>query len=100
MILINQTFLVDPSLEKEWNAWIRLIYIPLIVKTGFYLETHIFKLLEGGSTDGVTYALQFGVKSSDLVEMCKARFEEEFEPMIASTFGEQVLSFRTLLSKE
>jgi hypothetical protein len=45
---------VDPAVEKEWEAWMRRVHVPDVVRAGSFLGARMHSLKEGGIAKRVT----------------------------------------------
>jgi len=97
MYIVNQTLLVEDSILAEWLDWVRLIYIPEVMASGFFSSHKMLKLIEGGTGEGSTFALQFVLHSEKYKKDAIHNFEVKYEWLITDTFGTKTLFFRTLL---
>jgi hypothetical protein len=58
MIILNETIIIDPEIEKEWLKWIRHTYIPAVMATGHFTGHRMLTVLNSPN-EGITYCLQF-----------------------------------------
>jgi hypothetical protein len=96
MILFNETVKVSRAIEQEWLAWLREEHLPEVMATGKFTHYRLCRLLLD-EADGVTYAIQLFCPDFSTFR----RFEEENAPALrnkaAQRFGEEMVSFRTLM---
>ncbi|MGB1507955.1 MAG: DUF4286 family protein, partial [Crocinitomicaceae bacterium] len=59
MVLYNVTISIDVSCEHEWLEWMREVHIPDVIKTGFFKEAKICRLIGGEEEGGKTYAIMY-----------------------------------------
>ena len=65
MILYNVTISIDQSCEDEWLDWMRSIHIPDVIKTGFFKECKICRLIDGEEKGGKTYAVMYSAYTEE-----------------------------------
>ncbi len=96
MLLYNETVKVSRAIEKEWLAWLREEHLPEVMARGKFTHHRLCRLLLD-EPDGVTYAIQLFCPDFATFR----RFEEEDAPALrdkaAERFGEEMVSFRTLM---
>jgi hypothetical protein len=79
MFLYNITYNLEQEIENEWKDWIRGIYLPKLMATGYFEDYKIYKLLNVAE-DGITYSVQ--LFSSDLWKIEKY-LEKEAPELLA-----------------
>jgi len=96
MIIYNVTTQIDPSVHDEWLAWMKTIHIPDVMKTGYFIENRMLKVL-GEEADGNTYSIQYTCKTmNDFLEYeskAAPKFREEYN----RRYKDKFVIFRTLL---
>jgi hypothetical protein len=97
MVIINQTFNLDASLQQDWLSWLKKVYLPEVMATGFFTDSRIMRLLTEDEENGSTYAVQFSMPTSTYVNISDDDFMLKFENMASLNFGDKVLFFRTVL---
>lgn len=97
MIIINQTFNVEPSVMADWVQWLRKVYVPEVMATGYFTDNRIMRLLTEDEENGNTFAVQFTMPSATYVNVSDNDFMHKFELMASQNFGDKVLFFRTVL---
>jgi len=98
MIVFNTTYLVAFEVHDTWLQWISFRYIPAMLKTSFFIEPRLFKVLVD-EEHGVTYALQFSTSNMDMVQKWQEKHKDEMEADLKETFGEAVMFFSTILKE-
>ncbi len=97
MFIYNITLKVDHAILNEWLHWQKEIHIPEIMATGLFYDHRFYRLLEHDEEEGNTYVIQFLAKEKNDYN----RYLENFAPRLRKEsdqkWGDQVLSFRTLL---
>ena len=99
MFIINQTFNVEQEILNEWIDWMKLVYIPEVMASGFFLQHKILKVLSEDIMNGHTFAVQFLVSDPIFIEMADENFINKYEVLTSKTFGDKVMFFRTLLEE-
>ncbi len=97
MIIINQTFNVEPSVMQDWVDWLKKVYVPEVMASGFFTDNRIMRLLSEDIENGNTFAVQFSMPTTTYVNVSEDDFMYKFERMASQNFGDKVLFFRTVL---
>ncbi|GIV33814.1 MAG: hypothetical protein KatS3mg031_1349 [Chitinophagales bacterium] len=97
MILYNVTIKVDPAVEEEWLAWMKLEHIPEVMRTGLFSEYRICRLLEQDDTEGKTFAVQYLCNNLRNFDTYRATFAPALQQKHYDRFGDKCVAFRTVM---
>ena len=97
-IIYNVTTAVSHQVHEEWLQWMQEIHIPEVLGTGCFFKHQLVKILETDESEGYTYAVQYYAASQAAYEEYISTYANNFRKAISQKWGEQVLSFRTLMS--
>ena len=97
MIVYNVTTKIDDSVHEEWLQWMKSIHIPDVMKTGYFIENRMLKVLGEGEEYKNTYSIQYTCRAmKDFLE-----YEVHKAPALRKEhndkYGNKFVSFRTLL---
>lgn len=67
MILYNITYNIDKDIEADWIAWMKAVYIPKIMNTGYFSSVRFFRLLNI-EDEGSTYSVQLMTGTLELIQ--------------------------------
>ncbi len=96
MIIFNTTFSIHESVINRCLKYIQTQYIPNMMDDGF--ANPLLLKIHSESTDGYhNYAVQFYASTLDFIYKRKNDMEKEYIQEIRSLFGEQALSFSTIM---
>ena len=59
MILYNVTISIDKAVRTQWLQWMRAEHIPDVLRTGYFKECKLCRLLGGEEEGGKTYAIMY-----------------------------------------
>ena len=59
MILYNVTISIDEACENEWVSWMRETHIPDVIRTGYFKECKLCRLVGAEEQGGKTYAIMY-----------------------------------------
>lgn len=81
----------------DWLKWMKEVHIPDVMKTKFFKECRMSKVLEDDESQGVTFNMQYLCDSySDLRD-----YEEKYAPALqkehTERYKDKYVVFRTLL---
>ena len=96
MIIYNVTINIDNDIREEWLNWMRTVHIPDVMKTGFFLEYRICKVLVE-EEQGTTYSIQYSCASMKDMEDYQREHAQGFQKEISAKYGSKLVAFRTLL---
>jgi hypothetical protein len=97
MYLYNITYRVENKIFDSWKVWVLEKNIPTIMSLGLFSSFRFCCLLGEENVDAQTYALQFKCESWEtFLKYRDGQMAEFFEQQI-SLFGEEVLTFSSLL---
>lgn len=99
MYLFNETVGIDASVEQEWLAWAKSIYVPAVLNTGLFTGHKFYKVLHDNDDGSISYSIQFLSASLENV----VQFLEVFAPPMVEQqrqkFNNKHIAFRTLLEE-
>lgn len=97
MIIYSVTVKLFPEIQADWTKWMNEVHIPDVMKTGFFIECRLCKVLEEDESQGASYNMQYLCESySDLKE-----YQEKHSPALQKEHNKRYegkfTAFRTLL---
>jgi hypothetical protein len=96
MFIYNVSISVDPSLEQEWQKWMKEDHIPKVLATGMFLECKFCKILSRPEEDPM-YACQYFFNSMSDYNRYQEQFAIALQKEHTDKYGEKCLAFRTLM---
>lgn len=99
MLIYNVTTGIDRKIEQEWLIWMKEIHIPDVMATRMFVGYKMYKVLTTDDEDSVSYAVQYSAKSLNEVEIYLDKFAPALREEVKKKFGDQQVSFRTLLQE-
>jgi hypothetical protein len=97
MILYNVTISVDGEIRTEWLEWMRGEHIPDVLKTGFFKECKLCRLLGGEEQGGKTYAIMYLAFDEKGLGEYQTKFAPGLQNEHNTRFGGKFAAFRTEL---
>jgi hypothetical protein len=100
MILYNITYQVDTKIEDEWLSFMRNEFVTLYLKTGYFKENKILRLInEDIESTGNTYAFQFYAEDMNELMDFQQNYEESIEQKIFDRYEGSFVFFKTWLEE-
>ena len=96
MIIYNVTVNIENDVKEEWLNWMKTIHIPDVMKTGYFIENMICKVLVD-ETQGTTYSVQYTCAKVNDYEEYKQLHAPRLQKEVTAKYGSKLVSFRTLL---
>ena len=97
MIIYNVTTKVSPIIEGAWLSWTKQENIPDIMNTGMFHDYRICRLLDQDDSDGPTYVVQYFADTLENYESYLQEHAPALQQKSRDRFGDQFLSFRTVM---
>ncbi len=96
MIIYNVTINIENDVRDEWVQWMKTIHIPEVMRTGYFLESKICKVLVD-EEQGTTYSVQYTCASMKDIEDYKREHAPRLQKEVSNKYGSKLVAFRTLL---
>ena len=100
MLLYNLTVNIEHDVETSWKEWIKGVYIPKVMGTGYFSSVKMYRLIEDPNSNDATYSIQFFSDTMQNIE----KFLKDDAPLLAAEhqhrFQHKHVAFRTVLQEE
>jgi hypothetical protein len=96
MIIYNDTYILEDTVEQEWLTWMKEVHIPAIMATGCFSSHQILTVIDSPN-DGITYCVQF---IADTIENFQDYYRTHlfgFQELHQQQFAERFVLFNTLM---
>jgi hypothetical protein len=97
MIIYNVTTKVSWAIHEQWLHWMQQEFIPLMIKTGCFVEYKILRLLEIDEEDGPTYAIQYCAVTAKDYEVYFHKHALSLQQLSLKKWGEQTVAFGSVM---
>jgi hypothetical protein len=97
MLLYNETVNVEEAIHEEWLGWMKEVHIPDIMGTGLFTGFKVLNLLNEHPNGGVTYCIQYYMKTMEDYDAYSAKHAPRLEAIHADRYEGKFVTFRTLL---
>ena len=95
MFIYNVTVTLEDSIHEDWLKWMREIHIPDVMRTGFFTENKICKLLT--EEKETTYAVQYTFKQMEDLVAYRKEHASRLQKEHSEKFKDKFTAFRTVL---
>ncbi len=100
MIVYNTTFHIDQPAVTECLDFLKKIYIPRAIASGFLQKACLRRVLHTNpEEEGANYSVQFHVKNIDTLNYWMEQEGRELQSQLVKRFGSSVNGFSTLLEE-
>ncbi len=99
MIIFNTTYHVDQEVHDEYIKYIREVFIPNALASGFLYEARLVRIVAQHNEPGTNYSLQFRVKNNDTLDLWLSMAGNQLNKDLVARFGNKVAGFVTLLEE-
>jgi hypothetical protein len=98
MLLYNETIGIDKDIENEWLNWMKNIYMPLMMSTGLFTDSKIYRVLHD-EENSVSYSVQYFSASIENVQQYLDLYAPKIADEFRKIFPDKHVIFRTLLEQ-
>ena len=95
MYIYNVTVTIEADIHDEWLKWMKGSHIPKVMRTGFFVENRICKLLTEEAE--ITYAIQYTFREMDDLNKYQKEFATKLQQEHREKFKDKFAAFRTVL---
>lgn len=100
MILYNVTVNIDADVEQDWIQWMKETHIPEVMKTGYFTENRMMKMLsEAEDETGRTYAIQYMADNLGRLEEYLEKAAPKLQKESIIKYGTKMAAFRSVLEE-
>jgi Domain of unknown function (DUF4286) len=96
MIIYNVTINIENDVREEWLNWMKTVHIPDVMRTGYFLENKICKVLVD-EEQGTTYSIQYTAANINDYEEYKSLHAPRLQKEVSDRYANKFVAFRTIL---
>lgn len=96
MIIYNETYVIEESIQQQWLNWMQAVQIPAIMQTGWFNSYKILAILDSPN-EGVTYCIQFNTDSIDKYAYFCEQHQQKFHQLHHTEFENKFVLFNTIM---
>jgi hypothetical protein len=98
MFLYNITVGIDKDIEQEWVYWMKTEYIPKVMRTQFFTDYKLYKVLHDDDEASTSYSIQYFARRLEDVTTYFERHKSLIEEH-RSRYHNRHVAFMTLLEE-
>ncbi len=99
MLLYNETFGIDKSIEQEWLQWMKEVGVPKTMETGLFLSWKIYKVLHEDNEGSISYCVQYFSANIEHITLFLDKYAPALMEEHRANFQDRHVAFRTLLEE-
>lgn len=101
MIVYSVTVSIDKAVEADWLDWMQKVHVPEVMETGYFLESHVQRLLEPAphDPDSATYNFQYVCASMSEFNAYQEREAPRLQAGHTQRYKDRFVAFRTILER-
>lgn len=99
MILYNTTYSVAPEIADDWLRWMKRFFLPAAMATDLPVSNRVLRLLTELDNGGMTFSVQLDFSTHDTYRSYQDLHADALRQRILHRFGNQFVSFDTLLEE-
>ncbi len=96
MIIYNVTINIENDVREEWLQWMKEKHIPDVMKTGYFIENKICKVLVE-EEQGTTYSIQYTCANMQDLEEYRRDHAPRLQKEVNDKYANKFVAFRTVL---
>lgn len=99
MIVYNTTFHIDNGVLEEGLTFLKEVYLPRAIESGFLLNPLLRRVLNTAEDEGMSFSVQFHVKNADTLNFWLENHGNILHQELVDRFGQKIAGFTTLLEE-
>jgi hypothetical protein len=99
MILYNETYNIDKTVEADWLLYMQEKHQPAVMATGLPAETRALRLLTEIDNGGTTYTFQYFFDEMERYFAFQQLHADDFQQRLQRRYGGKFVTFKTLLEE-
>jgi hypothetical protein len=96
MILFNITFLVEDTVNEQWQSWIPEAFVEPSMRSGLFASAGLLKVLDSPN-EGFTYSLQFIADRREQADAYQQRVLPALLETLSDTFPNKCFHFTSVM---
>lgn len=97
MILYNVTIKIEHGVHNDWLAWMKVVHLPEMMETGYFLEYTISRLMGTDETDGFTYSIQYLMNDFSAYQDYQKNEAAAMQAKHHGRYKDKYVAFRTIM---
>lgn len=97
MILYNVTIKIEHDIHNDWLAWMKVVHLPDMMKTGYFIEYTISRLMGTDESDGFTYSIQYLMPNFAAYQDYQQEHAASMQRKHHARYENKYVAFRTIM---
>ena len=98
MIIYSITFAIDSKIEEEWILFMKSLYIPSLMNSGFFTQYQHTKIISEANED-LAFNIQLSCSSHEVLHSFVRDEKENLELILQQKYSGKFATFSTTLEK-
>jgi hypothetical protein len=99
-VIYNVTIKVNHIIAADWRQWMLQEHIPMLMKTGCFMDAAFYRLLEQDDTDGPTFCAQYFCAQKSDYERYLNDFAANMRAETQKLWGNNLVAFRSIMEEQ
>jgi hypothetical protein len=96
MIILNETIIIDETINTEWLNWMKTVHIPAVMATGHFNSYQILNVLSSPN-EGITYCVQYKADDMAQYNAYNAAYSTELKNKHFKQFENKFVQFESIM---
>jgi hypothetical protein len=96
MIILNETIIIDESINTEWLNWMKAVHIPAVMATGHFNSYQILNVLSSPN-EGVTYCVQYTADDMEQYNLYHNKYATHLKNNHFKQFENKFVQFESIM---
>lgn len=97
MIIYNVTVKIEQQIADAWLQWMVQEHIPEMLKTNYFTDYTLVRLLEVDDSEGPTYAVQYRAASKADYNRYMEQFDVKMRQKFFEKWGARFVAFSSVM---
>jgi hypothetical protein len=96
MIILNETIIIDETINTEWLNWMKTVHIPAVLATGYFNSYQILNVLSSPN-EGITYCVQYTTDDTEKYNAYNEKYANQLKNNHFKQFENMFVQFESLM---
>ncbi|MBW4890268.1 DUF4286 family protein [Mucilaginibacter sp. HMF5004] len=96
MIILNETIIIDETINAEWLNWMKTVHIPAVMATGHFNSYKILTVLSSPN-EGITYCVQYTADGIDQYNAYNEKHSTNLKNKHFKQFENKFVQFESIM---
>ena len=96
MIIVNETIIIDETINAQWLTWMNDVHIPAVMATGYFNSHRMLKVLKSPN-EGITYCVQYTTNNIDNYNQYNSNYATLLKNKRFKQFENKFVEFESIM---